>query len=249
MRLNRTNCVLAGLLALVVVLSLATNVDYSQPNVEVLPDMKYSPAWTAYASNPVLPDGRTLQAPVAGTIARGRLPLHFEATKEDAIRAGEEISNPYLSDSSDESDAKLKESVGRGRETYRVFCVCCHGPTGAGDGPVAKRGFPPPPSLLTGKSKGMKDGQLFHVLTYGQASMPDFRGQLSAERRWDVVNFIRDLQRQAVDQPAPKPAEADGSDKDNKEGASEQEVKDKEGTEVKEDTDDPSATTDNRETK
>ena len=159
--------------------------------------MKYTPAWTAYASNPVFANGRTLQAPVTGTIARGQMPLHFEATKEDAIRAGEEIQNPYLADSADETAAKLRESIVRGTETYRVFCTCCHGPTGAGDGPVTKRGFPPPPSLLTGKSKEMKDGQLFHVLTYGQASMPDFRGQLSPDRRWDLVNYIRSLQSNA----------------------------------------------------
>jgi mono/diheme cytochrome c family protein len=194
MTLNRTNSLLLVLLIIVAATSLATRVDYSQPNVEVLPDMKYTPAWTAYASNSVFANGRTLQAPVRGTIARGQMPLHFEATKEDAIRAGEEILNPYQTDSSDDSAAKLRESIVRGTEAYRVFCTCCHGPTGAGDGPVTKRGFPPPPSLLTGKSKEMKDGQLFHVLTYGQASMPDFRGQLSSDRRWDLVNYIRGVQ-------------------------------------------------------
>ena len=213
MNLNRTNIVLLVVLIVVAATSLATRVDYSQPNVEVLPDMKYTPAWTAYASNPVFANGRTLQAPVHGTIARGQMPLHFEATKEDAIRAGEEIMNPYPTDSSDESAAKLRESIARGGESYRVFCTCCHGPTGAGDGPVTKRGFPPPPSLLTGKSKEMKDGQLFHVLTYGQASMPDFRGQLSADRRWDLVNYIRSLQSNASeDQTVTETATTDESE-------------------------------------
>ena len=212
MNLNRTNIVLLVVLIVVAATSLATRVDYSQPNVEVLPDMKYTPAWTAYASNPVFANGRTLQAPVHGTIARGQMPLHFEATKEDAIRAGEEIMNPYPTDSSDESAAKLGESIARGGESYRVFCTCCHGPTGAGDGPVTKRGFPPPPSLLTGKSKEMKDGQLFHVLTYGQASMPDFRGQLAADRRWDLVNYIRSLQSSAPeDQTVTETATTDES--------------------------------------
>ena len=195
MSLSRTNIALAGLLVMVAILTAATRVDYSQPNIEILPDMKYTPAWTAYASNPVFENGRTLQAPVQGTIARGQMPLHFEPTKEDAIRAGNELVNPYKQDESLEA-AKIQASIQRGGDTYRVFCICCHGATGAGDGPVTKRGFPPPPSLLTGKSVQMKDGQLFHVLTYGQNTMPDFAAQLSSARRWDVINYIRSLQPQ-----------------------------------------------------
>ena len=82
----------------------------------------------------------------------------------------------------------------RGDNVYRVFCISCHGATGTGDGPVSQRGFPPPPSLLTGKSRQMKDGQIFHILTYGQNSMPTFSSELSHSRRWDVINYIRDLQ-------------------------------------------------------
>jgi mono/diheme cytochrome c family protein len=121
------------------------------------------------------------------------MPLHFETTNEDAVRAGNELVNPYQNDDL-KADEKLQASIQRGADVYRVFCICCHGATGAGDGPVTKRGFPPPPSLLTGKSSQMKDGQLFHVLTYGQSSMPEFTGQLSADRRWDVINYIRSLQ-------------------------------------------------------
>lgn len=234
MPLNKTNIVLASLLLLVAFMTLATRVDFTQPNIEILPDMKYTPAWTAYASNPVFENGRTLQAPVPGTIPRGHLPLHFEPTIEDAVRAGQEIMNPYQSslqsnlqtgqeaaEGADEETAladattQLQESIRRGAETYRVFCTCCHGATGAGDGPVTKRGFPPPPSLLTGKSRAMKDGQLLHVLTYGQASMPDFRGQLTSDRRWDAINYIRDMQSKAGENlPASEPANSDPGETD-----------------------------------
>ena len=70
---------------------MGTRVDYSRPNIEVLPDMKYTPAWTAYEINPHFGNGPTLQTAVAGTIARGQLPLHFRADKEDAVRAGVEL--------------------------------------------------------------------------------------------------------------------------------------------------------------
>ena len=92
--MNRMNTVLAVLLVVVVVMTAGVGVDYSQPNIEILPDMKYTPAWEAFAANPVLPNGRTMQPPVHGTIARGQLPLYYAATKEDAVRAGEELVNP-----------------------------------------------------------------------------------------------------------------------------------------------------------
>ena len=41
----------------------------------------------------------------------------------------------------------------------------------------------------------MKDGQLFHILTYGQGSMAPMAAQLSRDRRWDVINFVRSLQK------------------------------------------------------
>ena len=200
MILSRTNTVLSILLVAVAFMSFAGHVDYTRPNIEVLPDMKYTPAWTAYQPSPVFANGRTLQEPVTGTIARGQMPLHFEATKEDAVRAGEELQNPYYSDADSDADpTRLEESIQRGGDAYRVFCISCHGASGAGDGPVAKRGFPPPPSLVTGNSKQMKDGQLFHILTYGgQTSMPNFAAQLSPELRWDVVNYIRTMQPDAA---------------------------------------------------
>jgi hypothetical protein len=52
----------------------------------------------------------------------------------------------------------------------------------------------------------MKDGQLFHILTYGQASMPDFTGQLSPARRWDGVNYIRNLQANSAAPSTEAPA-------------------------------------------
>lgn len=227
--IDRKNLFLAVLLLVIVIATQAIDIDYSKPNIEILPDMKYTPAFDAFAANPIFKSGQTMQLPVPGTIARGQMPLHYDATKEDAIRAGSELESPYClsaigaavaseriaasasTSGSDSATAPLSEeairdslvrerlaaSVERGGAVYRTFCVPCHGPQGAGNGPVAQRGFPPPPSMLTGKSLQMKDGQLFHILTYGQGSMKSFAGQLTPENRWDVINFVRDLQSKA----------------------------------------------------
>ena len=262
MNLSKTNIVLAGLLVLVALLAAAVRVDHSQPNVEFLPEMKRSPAASAFSANSVFANRRTLQVPVAGTIPRGELPLHFLPTKEDAVRAGEELANPYSFQAEDSAQdataaqdsptanaeaaapegsdtpalspeaaaaARLQESVARGGEVYRVFCISCHGPGGAGDGPVAKRGFPPPPPLTTGKSAQMKDGQLFHILTYGQGSMAPMAAQLTRDRRWDVVNYVRLMQQEAAQAAQATIGESpDTPDADP--AASEEPSADKEGT-------------------
>ncbi|MDA1232657.1 MAG: cytochrome c [Planctomycetota bacterium] len=244
MIITRLNVVLAVLLFIVVCLIVSLDADRSQPNYEFLPNMKRTGASSAFSANVVFPNGRTMQASVAGTIARGDLPIYYAPTKEDAIRAGEELLNPYLSasgaasalryndrtilDSSatvvanttadnasvaaPEAAAKsdpaalLQASVQRGAEVYNVYCISCHGVTGTGDGPVAKRGFPPPPPLPTGKSVQMKDGQLFHILTYGQGSMSSMAAQLTRDRRWDVINFVRRLQQNAPPQASTEPS-------------------------------------------
>ena len=269
MKLSRTNIVLAVLLVVIVAMTGLSSVDYSRPNYEIaLPaDMGRSPAYHAFAPNVNFANGRTLQLPVQGTVARGETRLYFEATPEDAIRAGEEIQNPYhlaasgvkttsdqpadavengATDQSsvatengaangqptvpgDESGAteestenevdeqatreaeareRLVASVQRGGDVYRVFCITCHGPSGAGDGLVPQRGFPPPPSMTTGKSMQMKDGQLFHIITYGQGSMSSYAVQLSPDRRWDVINYVRGMQQKAGASAAPATADA-----------------------------------------
>jgi mono/diheme cytochrome c family protein len=194
------------LAALVVVLAILAlvRVDHSRPNFQIIlgDDMTYSPTYDAYATNANFANGRTIQEPVAGTLARGEQRFNFQATPEDAVRAGEQLTSPY-SKSADDANA----AADRGAFVFQTFCTSCHGGDGNGNGPVAQRGFPPPPSLLTGKSRDMKDGQLFHILTCGQNNiMPLFDVQLPASRRWDVIAYIRRLQQSAP--PSVPPAAA-----------------------------------------
>ena len=49
-RLSRANIVLAALTAFVLFGTWWMQVDYSRPNIEVLPDMKYTPAWLAFSN-------------------------------------------------------------------------------------------------------------------------------------------------------------------------------------------------------
>lgn len=164
--------------------------DYAQRNQEFFPGMLESVPYDALSSNMNFPDGKTLQTPVPGTTARGYFPLHYNATTEDAILAGNKLLNP-ISDT-------LESEKERGEKIFRTFCVPCHGSGGLGDGSVTKRGFPPPPSLLAEKAVKMNGGQMFHILTYGQNNMPSLAAQVQRIDRWRVITYVRSVQKKAI---------------------------------------------------
>jgi mono/diheme cytochrome c family protein len=184
-----------------------------QPNREFMPEMVRTPRYNAYAANPNFPDGKTLQTPVAGTIPRGAVPLHFTATPKDAVRAGEELHSPYQDNSSSMGgtmccgamDARTSKAVERGATVFANFCQPCHGPSGKGDGLVVAKGYPAPPSLYADNARNIKDGQMFHILAFGQKNMPSYAAQISRDDRWNVIAYIRSLQAQP---PATTPAAA-----------------------------------------
>jgi mono/diheme cytochrome c family protein len=161
--------------------------DVSKPNYEYSPDMVSSVAYDSFAPNPITKDGKTLMSPAKGTVPRGFKPLHFTAGPEEAARAGRELKNPYLASA---------EVLARGEVAFTRYCVPCHGSGGLGDGLVTAR-FPIPPSLLAEHAQGLPDGQLFHIITYGQGLMPAHGSQVLPEDRWKIVHFIRSLQNPA----------------------------------------------------
>lgn len=188
------NVILGTIMAAAIVLSFAATRDFSRPNLEVLPDMAHSPSYRAFEPNENHADGKTLRLPAPGSIPRGLLPFPYQRTESDALRAGQELIAPTPPDE--------QTSLARGEAAYAIYCQHCHGPSGAGDGMVSRRGFPPPPSLLLEHAIKMKDGQMFHVITLGQGNMPAHAGQVAREDRWNIIRYIRTLQAGAQRQPA-----------------------------------------------
>lgn len=80
-----------------------------------------------------------------------------------------------------------------GKELYGVFCTPCHGESGKGDGPVAKK-FVPTPVDISGTGFGMApEGMLFAIVTHGMNGMPPFRADLTAKERWLVIAYLKTL--------------------------------------------------------
>jgi putative copper export protein/mono/diheme cytochrome c family protein len=86
-------------------------------------------------------------------------------------------------------------SIAKGLELYRSSCAVCHGPGGRGDGAGAA-GLPRLPADLTAAHTGQHTaGDLFWWITHGIAAggMPPFAPALTADERWDLINFLRAL--------------------------------------------------------
>ncbi len=158
---------------------------------DFIPDMVYSQAYETNSDNPNFPDSLTMRAPVTGTVAMGVTPFRYTIDPESRLKAGKELSNPYL---------PLEEVIARGEYIFTTFCIGCHGSTGSGDGQLFASGLYPlkPRAISAGPTAKLKDGEIFHTVTLGFASMGPHGSQIKTEDRWKVVLYVRKLQNDAV---------------------------------------------------
>jgi len=91
----------------------------------------------------------------------------------------------------------------KGDTLFQNFCSPCHGPAGAGDGPVGRRMGAPP--LLSPRARGFSDGYIYSIIRYGRGLMPRYGDKVfDPLDRWAIVNRVRKLQG-AAPQPPPPP--------------------------------------------
>ena len=81
----------------------------------------------------------------------------------------------------------------KGRETYNMYCLSCHGESGFGDGAAGASFDRRPANFHNDRVKNQSDGALFWKLTNGKADMPAFKEALSDEQRWQLVAYIRKI--------------------------------------------------------
>jgi mono/diheme cytochrome c family protein len=132
------------------------------------------------------------------------------------------LKNPTLGDASGTvarhgaTTPELPGSIDpKGDTLYQNFCATCHGPAGAGDGPVGRRMGAPP--LLSPRARGFSDGYIYSIIRYGRGLMPRYGDKVyDPTDRWAIVNHVRKLQAaapQPTPAPAPQPAPAPGRPK------------------------------------
>jgi mono/diheme cytochrome c family protein len=86
------------------------------------------------------------------------------------------------------------ELLRRGQDHFDVYCAPCHSPLGDGDGRVARRGFPHPPSYHNDRLRKAPDRHFYEVMSNGYGLMHSYAGRIAPEDRWAIVAYIRALQ-------------------------------------------------------
>lgn len=127
----------------------------------------------AYGPAALFADGKTLQAPPEGVIARDML----ADTREEA---GAPPMSPAL--------------VARGAQRYAIYCTPCHDGAGYGQGIVAQRGFPAPQSFLSPAMRALTDAQVVAAIRDGHGVMYGFADRIAPADRWAIAAYVRALQ-------------------------------------------------------
>jgi len=127
-------------------------------------------------------DSYGMRVPVEGTIARGHLPYLFVNDTTDAFKY---LANPLL---------PSNHNLGRGQQKFNTFCSPCHGFFAEGKSRLQGQ-FLAPPSLQTEKVRNWKDAVIFNIITSGFNVMPSYASQIPEEERWQIILYIRALQR------------------------------------------------------
>lgn len=137
-----------------------------------------------------------MRKPIEGTVPTGF--VSYETAKMDIEAAGRDV-NPL---------PMTSEILKSGRRAFNIYCTPCHGPRGAGDGPIipssiagelnsghvtnSQMQMMRPPPLASESVKTKSDGHLFNILSRGSAIMPSY-GRLPVEMRWSIVHYLRVL--------------------------------------------------------
>jgi mono/diheme cytochrome c family protein len=171
-------------------------------------DMYDQPRYKPLAGSRLWSDGRASRDTVGGTVphaagtfagsSSGRLDLSTPSPAISPLAALRDELRPAAGNSTAQPAFAMPpitaDLLARGRERFDVFCSPCHSIVGDGDGFVARRGFPHPPSYHTDRLRAASDAHLYAVISDGYGAMYPYATRLSPSDRLAVVAYIRALQ-------------------------------------------------------
>lgn len=134
-----------------------------------------------FNSNINNPHGMNMREPVPNTVPRsntGMLPYRLRVADLEGAAL---VANPI--ESSD-------EVLAQGGVLYMQYCSACHGPGGEGDGKVGEV-IGGVANLKGGAYLELSDGHIFHVITHGKGRMGAHGSQMSIEKRWKIVHYVK----------------------------------------------------------
>jgi mono/diheme cytochrome c family protein len=170
-------------------------------------DMYEQPRYDRNEPSPLWRDQRADRPPVSGTVAAASGGLAGTSSG----RRGTEVPEQWrAAREASTLPPVTKALLVRGQERYSIYCVPCHSPLGDGDGPVARHGFPHPPSYHDARLRNASDRYLFDVITNGHGVMYGYADRVNAQDRWAIVAYIRALQLSQDAKAAQLPPEVQG---------------------------------------
>lgn len=114
--------------------------------------------------------------------------MDFDWASTD-MRHGWEMFTPPKVTYTDEKD---NDSIKRGEVLYEKHCQKCHGPTGIGNGPLAKELNIQPADLQT-ITNDITNTYLVVQINNGKGNMPRWQDILTKQQSFDLTNYIRTL--------------------------------------------------------
>ena len=86
-------------------------------------------------------------------------------------------------------------TIKEGMTVYQSFCSPCHGNKGKGDGVAAAALTIKPADHTSAAMLNETDGSLFYKISEGRTPMPQYKTALTETQRWELVAFIRTLNK------------------------------------------------------
>ena len=170
-------------------------------------NMYDQPRHKPLARSALWPDGRSSRPPPEGVVARsegtfagttsGRLGTIAAAPRPgryDTVRPDLRVGAAAEAQPSTIRAATTPDALARGHERFDIFCSPCHSIAGDGDGMVARRGFPHPPSFHIDRLREAPDSHFYAVMTDGYGAMHSYATRVPPADRLAIIGYIRALQ-------------------------------------------------------
>jgi mono/diheme cytochrome c family protein len=154
-----------------------------------------------FNSNMYNPYRMNMREPAPNTVRRnayGWLPYRLP-NDSTGLRMANRLKNPMDS---------TADVIASGKALYEMYCDHCHGAKGEGNGKVAegvpvdaaqpdvkKGNYNGVPNYKADALKGMTEGHIFHVITYGKNLMWPHGSQITPEDRWKIAKYVKVLQK------------------------------------------------------
>ena len=200
MKENYKNILLRSLfIGSIAVFLFACKSNSQSPGFEYMPDMYRSPALEPYVSYPGHGPGfgntnkMIARQPIKGTMPRGFVRYHLDPSDSGYFAAGNLLHNPLII---------TKQVIGNGKQLFDIYCSVCHGTKGDGKGTITNPAYKAVPNykdtLPTRRGghgmRDLKDGNIFHVTTFGLNAMGSYASQLTKKERWEIISYVHTLQ-------------------------------------------------------